>query len=550
MGRTSSVNGVLGLVLVTFVAGQTGLAIATWWQLDQIGFTGEAFANVVQAKDLVADVLPPPEYLVESELTAYEALSPDADTRAAALTRLTRLESEFTIRHGYWDEALPPGTLRTGLLTTASDPAADWYKIVHGKFLPALQAGDDEAASAVLRDELVPLYATHRAAIDQVVADSTAFLDTTMAGANAGQTRAQWMLNGLAALNAAVVLTACIVLGRRVTSRLGQTVGVMQRVAEQDLGVVAPTDGEREFAVLGHAVNRTLSRLRDAFGSYQQQAARVDHAAQRLGDVGDTLSRASADNSAQAASVCDLADGVTRHLQTVAVAAEELNATVRDISRNTAEAAAVAKRASADAKAADATVGQLDRSSAEIGTVVKVIHSIAEQTNLLALNATIEAARAGEAGKGFAVVANEVKELARQTTHATEEITTRIDTIQKDSRSAIAEIASVIERVHQIQDSIATAVEQQSATTSEISRSVNDAAGSAEAINGAAVKSLQGARTVSESVGTLRASAADLGALASALRGLASGWQTRQGHPTNSPPPTPLPAETASFVMG
>ena len=124
-------------------------------------------------------------------------------------------------------------------------------------------------------------------------------------------------------------------------------------------------------------------------------------------------------------------------------------------------------------------MGKLGRSSAEIGEVIKVITSIAQQTNLLALNATIEAARAGEAGKGFAVVANEVKELAKQTAKATEDISRRINAIQTDTKGAvdaIASISGVINQINGISGTIATAVEEQSATTNEMTRNVTDAA--------------------------------------------------------------------------
>jgi len=122
---------------------------------------------------------------------------------------------------------------------------------------------------------------------------------------------------------------------------------------------------------------------------------------------------------------------------------------------------------------------KLGESSQEIGAVIKVITSIAQQTNLLALNATIEAARAGEAGKGFAVVANEVKELAKQTAKATEEISQKIEAIQgvtKGAVTAIEEISTIINQINDISNSIAAAVEEQTATTNEIGRSVNEAA--------------------------------------------------------------------------
>ena len=156
-----------------------------------------------------------------------------------------------------------------------------------------------------------------------------------------------------------------------------------------------------------------------------------------------------------------------------------MGSSIRDISKNATEAAKVASDAVSVAEQADRNVKKLGESSDEIGQVVKVITSIAEQTNLLALNATIEAARAGEAGKGFAVVANEVKELANQTSNATEEIGHKIKTIQEDSKNsidAIGKISGIINNINDISNTIASAVEEQTATTAEMERNVQRAA--------------------------------------------------------------------------
>jgi methyl-accepting chemotaxis protein len=158
-----------------------------------------------------------------------------------------------------------------------------------------------------------------------------------------------------------------------------------------------------------------------------------------------------------------------------------MGASIKEIAKNATEAAKIATSAVRGAEDANATVSKLGESSCEIGQVIKVITSIAQQTNLLALNATIEAARAGEAGKGFAVVANEVKELAKETAKATEDISRKIEAIQTDTTAAVNAIASISGVIHQINDisnTIATAVEEQNATTNEMSRNLNEASNS------------------------------------------------------------------------
>src|SRR5208282_2514698 len=170
---------------------------------------------------------------------------------------------------------------------------------------------------------------------------------------------------------------------------------------------------------------------------------------------------------------------VSKNVASVASASEEMQVSIREISKNANDSARVAKNAVSVAHTTNETMKKLGESSREIGNVIKVITSIAQQTNLLALNATIEAARAGEAGKGFAVVANEVKELAKETAKATEDIGAKVQAIQNDAKGAVQaidEITTVIGRINDIQNTIASAVEEQTGTTNEISRNISETA--------------------------------------------------------------------------
>jgi methyl-accepting chemotaxis protein len=224
---------------------------------------------------------------------------------------------------------------------------------------------------------------------------------------------------------------------------------------------------------------REATQLKHLLSQIVQNSQGLNASSDELAGVSHQMAGAAEETATQANVVSAASEQVSKNVQVVAASAEELMASIREISKSSNEAARVAKNAVVVADQTNQRISKLGESSVEIGKVIKVITSIAEQTNLLALNATIEAARAGEAGKGFAVVANEVKELAKQTARATEEIGQKIGAIQvdtKDAVHAIGEITTIINQVNDISNSIAVAVEQQTVTTTEIGRNVQHAA--------------------------------------------------------------------------
>ena len=259
---------------------------------------------------------------------------------------------------------------------------------------------------------------------------------------------------------------------------------VLERVAAGDLCARVTGEYAGDHDRMKRSVNAAVESMAAAIGQIATSATQLSGSSSTFSATAIDLGRRSDEAGRQMSHASNACEQVHRNVQSVATATEELSVSIREIAKNSTQASQIATEAVRSADSTNNAVSRLGASSDEIGNVVKLITSIAEQTNLLALNATIEAARAGEAGKGFAVVANEVKELAKQTSGATEQIRLRIETIQGDTTGAITAIQTISRIVKQIaeyQNGIASAVEEQSVTTQEISRSINDAArGSAD----------------------------------------------------------------------
>lgn len=305
----------------------------------------------------------------------------------------------------------------------------------------------------------------------------------------------------------------------------GEVVGTMDFFA---LETLSPTQERLDaLRTVGRLVSTSLERIQKA-ESEKKTAQQIKHSSQELTTFSDELNNLSqtiyndAEHGAsQAVDVSSSSEQVNQNVQTVAAATEELSASIREIAKNAIQAASITERAESRALASKEIVDTLGKSAKEIGNVIEVIKNIASQTNLLALNATIEAASAGDAGKGFAVVANEVKELAKQSAIATEDIRSRIEEIQKNTNEAvkaIEEISEIVMEVSQINQTIASAVEEQSATTNEISRNIQVAAKGSTQIS----QNILGLAELSRKTATSASSLGKLNEMLDKLKGLIS----------------------------
>ena len=289
--------------------------------------------------------------------------------------------------------------------------------------------------------------------------------------------------------------------------------------------ITTKLENERKVKEAAEREKENQRKLQEGVAEIAQIGSNLASASEELTSVSGTMGSTAEETSSQANVVAAAAEEVSKNVQSVSTGSEEMTASIQEIAKNTTEAAKVASQAVNVAESTNATVAKLGQSSAEIGSIIKVINSIAQQTNLLALNATIEAARAGEAGKGFAVVANEVKELAKETTKATENISRMIETIQGDTKGsvdAIAQITTIIKQVNDYMNTIASAVEEQTVTTNEMARNVSEASKGSMEIASNIVSVADAARSTTEGATQTQQAASELAKMATDLQAVVS----------------------------
>ncbi|MEU8233286.1 methyl-accepting chemotaxis protein [Actinoplanes sp. NPDC048967] len=499
--------GIVGLVALSAASASAHLLYTS--NVAGIKAMGQLEATVRQARSDVANVaLSQDDATAEKYVAAFAADKPVFDTASAEYSR-----------SGPADRAV------------FADLQSRWQayvQLVETTLIPLGRANDLPGYQKVRDGEVVPVMAAISQDVDVLVDKEDTAAAEAAAGADSAYRSSRMHSILLLVIGALLALGLGLLTARGIVRSLYRVKDVCDALAAGDLTRTSGLMSRDEPGRMGQALDAAVVNLRTTVATIDGSASSLASASEQMSSTATQIAASAEETSAQAQTVSAAAEQISRSVDTVSAGSEEMGASIREISQNATEAAQVASQAVSVTAATSATMTKLGESSAEIGNVVKVITAIAEQTNLLALNATIEAARAGEMGKGFAVVASEVKDLAQETARATEDISHRVEAIQADTTgavTAIEEITRVIARISDFQTTIASAVEEQTATTAEMNRSVTEAATGTSDIALNITGVAEAARLTSEGVTQSQQATSELARLSSDLKALVTNFR-------------------------
>ena len=562
----------LFLLLGVSIGGFVLFTLFSFSTLNELKINGKLYKRIVQGKDLIADVLPPPEYIIETYLISLQLIDEtNPQTINSLIEKAKSLKGEYDTRHDYWLNEEFGGSasdkeLRDAIIVMSFDPAIEFHKVFFGEFIPLIQSGERDKARALVKSALNAKYEEHRVGIDKVVAMS---IERNKNDEQKGAQTVKRSTLGMiifAGVVIVIIFALCLFIINQIVTPLLKVMGIAEKVSQGDFTAEkVAVSSQDEMGQLAEVFNKLIDSLHDAFGQVRSFADKVATSAQQLAssteemnastqEVSNAIQQVAKGSATQAERVAETSESMEKSSITLKQVVTNADSTSKAVSqtseraqkgRNTAQETAekIAKLTDTVVETAKVIQGLGEKSQA-IGEITETITSIADQTNLLALNAAIEAARAGEAGRGFAVVAEEVRKLAEGSAEAVRKIGKLIKSIQSETQEAVkaiqtsskevqegrAEVAKItdvlgeinksVQEVNELAKQISTAIKQQVQDNEQVTKAVSEVAGIARDSAATAEQVSSSTEEQTASMEEVSASAQELSNLSTGLKDL------------------------------